>query len=70
MGGLDKIIRLLLAGLIIVLYFMDVLNGVAGIVFLVIAGIFILTSITGVCLLYLPFGLTTCPTKDPPEKES
>ncbi len=61
MGGIDRIIRLLIAGLIIVLYFMDVLSGVAGIVFLVVAGIFILTSVLSSCPLYLPFGLSTRP---------
>ena len=69
MGGVDKIIRLLIAALIIVLFFMDVLTGIPGIVFLVIAGIFIITSLFGVCPLYLPFGLSTRPKQEtPPEK--
>lgn len=69
MGGMDKIIRLIIAAIIIVLFFMDVLTGIPGIVFLVIAGIFIVTSIFGVCPLYLPFGLTTCPKEEPSKKE-
>jgi hypothetical protein len=42
-----------------VLYFTGVVSGVTGIVLLVMAGIFVLTSLVGICPLYLPFGLKT-----------
>ncbi|MFC2080344.1 DUF2892 domain-containing protein [Bacteroidota bacterium] len=64
MGGLDRIIRVLIAIVIIVLYFTDAINGTTGIILLVLAGIFVLTSLVSVCPLYLPFRLNTCPKKD------
>jgi hypothetical protein len=37
MGGIDRILRLVVAALIIVLYFMDKFTGTLGIVLLVVA---------------------------------
>ncbi len=59
MGITDRIIRILAAITVIVLYATGVLTGVWGIVLLVFAGIFILTSLFGVCPLYMPFGINT-----------
>lgn len=70
-GSVDRIIRLVLAGLFVVLYFMDVVTGTFGIVLLVLAGIFVLTSLVSTCGLYLPFGInTTCPAKETETKEA
>jgi hypothetical protein len=63
MGSIDKIIRIVVALLIIVLFFAKILNGTVAIILLVISLIFILTSIVGFCPLYRIFGLTTCKTK-------
>jgi hypothetical protein len=59
MGIIDIAIRLVIAALIIVLYFTQVISGIFGIVLLVFAGIFILTSVVGICPLYLPFEIST-----------
>ena len=59
MGTVDKAIRVLVAAVLVVLYFAGVVTGVAGIVMLVVAGVFVLTSTIGICPLYLPFGLKT-----------
>jgi hypothetical protein len=59
MGSLDKAIRLVLAAVFVVLYFTDVVSGTLGIVLLVLAGVFALTSLAGTCPLYLPFNLST-----------
>ncbi len=59
MGNTDKIIRILAAILIGVLYFMQLISGTVAIVLLVVAGVFILTSFMSFCPLYLPFGLST-----------
>ena len=59
MGLTDKVIRLLIAALVIVLFYTNVISGTVGIVLLVFAGIFILTSLLGFCPLYLPFGINT-----------
>jgi len=59
MGIIDKVIRILIALVIIVLYFTNIISGVLAIVLLIFAGIFILTSLIGFCPLYLPFRLNT-----------
>lgn len=58
-GVIDKIIRIVIALIFIVLYFTQLVTGSLGIVLLVLAGVFILTSIVGFCPLYLPFGINT-----------
>ena len=64
MGSTDRIIRFILAAIFIVLYFTDTVIGIWGIVLLVLAGVFILTSFVSFCPLYAPFGLSTCPNKN------
>lgn len=59
MGTLDRVMRLIAAAIVIVLYFMNVISGGVAIALLVFAGIFILTSIISFCPLYLPFGIST-----------
>ncbi|HLP22204.1 MAG TPA: DUF2892 domain-containing protein [Chitinophagales bacterium] len=59
MGTLDRVVRLIAAAVVIVLYFMNVVSGAVAIALLVFAGIFILTSIVSFCPLYLPFGIST-----------
>jgi hypothetical protein len=51
MGSLDKAIRLVLAAVFVVLYFTNVVSGTFGIVLLVLAGVFVLTSLVGSCPL-------------------
>ncbi|MBK8657909.1 MAG: DUF2892 domain-containing protein [Bacteroidetes bacterium] len=59
MGTLDRVMRLVAAAIVIALYFMNVISGTVAIGLLVLAGIFILTSLISFCPLYLPFGLST-----------
>ena len=61
MGNTDKIIRILAAVLIAVLYFTNLISGTLATILLVIAGVFILTSFMSFCPLYLPFGISTKP---------
>ena len=60
MGGADKIIRIIIALIITALYFTNVVSGVLGIVLVIIAGIFVLTSLISFCPLYTLFGINTC----------
>ena len=62
-GNLDRVIRIILAVVISILYFTNVISGTSGLVLLVLAGIFLLTSFIGFCPLYAIFGLNTCPVK-------
>ena len=62
MGTIDRAIRGIIAAVIVVLYFTGVVSGTLGIILLVAAAIFLLTSIVSFCPLYAPFGLSTCKT--------
>ncbi len=59
MGSVDRVIRVLIAGVIAALYFTHVITGTVGIVLLALAGIFLLTSFISTCPLYMPFGIST-----------
>jgi hypothetical protein len=63
MGNTDKIIRLLIAVVISVLYFTGTLTGTIGIVALALGAVFIATSVISFCPLYTIIGLSTCPVK-------
>ncbi len=63
MGSADRIIRVIIAAIISVLYFTETITGTIGIVFLILSGVFVLTSLISFCPLYAPFGIKTCPTK-------
>ena len=60
MGMADRIIRVIIAVIIAVLFFAGVIEGTLGIILLVVAGVFVLTSLISVCPLYMPFGIRTC----------
>lgn len=59
MGTIDKVVRILVAAVIAGLYFANQISGTLAIALLVLAGVFIFTSLIGTCPLYLPFGLST-----------
>lgn len=59
MGTLDRSVRIVSAIIIISLYLTNQMSGTAAIILLVIAGIFIVTSVLSFCPLYLPFGWST-----------
>lgn len=59
MGLTDKIIRLVIAVVFIVLFLTKVITGVWGIIILLLALVFIITSLINFCPLYLPFGINT-----------
>ena len=62
-GKIDRIFRFLIAALVVVLFMAHIIGGIIGIVLLVVAGIFILTSLMGACPLYAIFGINTCKIK-------
>jgi hypothetical protein len=63
MGSTDKLIRLSLAAVIAILYYMDIINGTVAIVLGIFAVIFALTSLISFCPLYPLAGINTCQTK-------
>lgn len=60
MGTTDRIVRTILAIVMATLYFTGTVTGTLGMVMLILALVFIATSIIGFCPLYLLFGLSTC----------
>jgi len=60
MGTVDRVIRLLLAAAVAVLYFTGVLSGLVAIILGILAVIFVVTSFIGFCPLYVPFRIRTC----------
>lgn len=68
MGSADRIIRLIVAAIVVALYFTNTINGTLGIVLMVLAAVFVLTSFIAFCPLYLPFGINTCKKKAEPIK--
>ena len=60
MGTADRIVRILLAAVITILYFNNTITGTLGIILMVLAGVFVLTSIVSFCPLYTLVGLNTC----------
>lgn len=64
MGSADRIIRVLIAAIIAVLYFTGTLSGAWATGLLIVAGIFVLTSFVSFCPLYAPFGIRTCKIKE------
>jgi len=63
MGTSDRIIRTFIALIIAILYFTNILTGTVGIVFLVLAAIFVLTSLVGFCPIYAILAINSCPKK-------
>jgi len=59
MGSTDRIVRIIIAVILAALYLMGTVSGTLGIIFLIVAVVFLLTSLLGWCPLYLPFGLST-----------
>ncbi len=59
MGSTDKIIRIIIAAVIAVLYFTNVISGVFGIILLIFAAVFVLTSFISSCPLYSMLGIST-----------
>jgi hypothetical protein len=64
MGKTDKAIRVVIALALAALYILDILTGTLGIIAVVIAAVFLLTSLVGICPLYSIFGIRTCPAKN------
>ncbi|WP_045753434.1 MULTISPECIES: YgaP family membrane protein [Sphingobacterium] len=59
MGTVDKVIRILVAVVIGILYFTNVISGTLAIILGALAAVFVLTSFISFCPLYLPFGIST-----------
>jgi hypothetical protein len=58
-GTIDKVIRILIAVVVVVLYFTHVISGVLAIVLLALSAIFVVTSLLSFCPIWMALGLST-----------
>lgn len=63
MGSADRIIRLVIAAVLGFLFYNGTISGTLGIVAVVAAGVFALTSLVSFCPLYPLLGINTCSIK-------
>lgn len=59
LGAVDRVVRIVVAALLVVLYATNAISGVAAIVLAVLAVVFLMTSLVGFCPLYWPLKLST-----------
>lgn len=59
LGSADRIVRIIMAIAIAILFFTNTISGIPGIVLLIVAGVLVLTSFTGFCPLYALFKIHT-----------
>jgi uncharacterized membrane protein YtjA (UPF0391 family) len=59
MSNTDRIIRVVIAAVFAYLYFGGIVTGTVGIILLVLAVVFVITSIVSFCPLYMPFKINT-----------
>ncbi|MCG2460026.1 DUF2892 domain-containing protein [Flavobacteriaceae bacterium F89] len=60
MGSTDRIIRVLLAGVVALLWYNGIVQGTLAYVLMTLAVIFLITSFISFCPLYALFGTSTC----------
>lgn len=63
MSSADRIIRFIIAAIMVMLYLTNTVTGTLGMVLLVLSVVFIFTSLISFCPLYTIFGISTCPIK-------
>lgn len=63
-GTVDKIIRIALAVLVAILYYTNVISGTLGIILLVLAAVFVLTSLVSFCPIWAVLGVNTGKKKE------
>jgi len=62
-GTADKIFRVIIGIVLIVLSFVVAMSTALKIILLVLGIIMLLTALFGFCCLYVPFGISTCKKK-------
>jgi hypothetical protein len=58
-SNIDKIIRILLAAVIVILAFTHVISGTLAVILLILAGVFVLTSVISFCPIWYFLGIST-----------
>lgn len=63
MGNTDKVIRVLIAAAIAVLYYLDKIQGTLAYILMAVAIILLVTSLVNFCPLYKLLGINSCKIK-------
>ena len=63
MGSADKLIRIIIAGAIGVLYYLEYITGTLALVLMAVAIILLITSLINFCPLYKILGTNSCKVK-------
>lgn len=58
-GLVDRIIRIVIVGLIAAAYWRSLINGTLSLVLGAVALVLLVTSLTATCPAYMPFGIST-----------
>ncbi|PQJ31470.1 hypothetical protein BST92_05820 [Nonlabens arenilitoris] len=62
-GNIDRIVRVLFAVIVSILFFTNVITGTLGIILLIVGGVLLATSFMNFCPLYAVLGINSCPVK-------
>jgi zinc transporter ZupT len=58
-GSIDKTVRILIAALVLVLYFTNIISGILAIVLFIVAGILLVTAFINFCPIWHFLGIST-----------
>jgi hypothetical protein len=58
-GTIDKVIRILIAVVVVVLYFTHVITGALALILLAVSAVLVATSLLSFCPIWLALGLST-----------
>jgi len=59
LGKIDKVIRVLIAVVVVALYFAQVISGTLAVILLILSGILVVTTFIDFCPIYYALGLST-----------
>lgn len=62
LGTADRIIRLVIAAIVAVLFASNIITGTLGVILMIVAGVFALTSVISFCPIYFSLKLKTNPS--------
>lgn len=63
-GSADKLIRLAIALILILLFYLEIITGTLGLIALILAFVLAITSLINFCPIYALFRINTCKKKE------
>ena len=63
-GSADKLIRLAIALILILLFYLEIITGTLGLIALILAFVLAITSLINFCPIYALFRINTCKRKE------